>query len=147
VPAAARAAIAAAFHSAGAAYGKKKRRCVLRMPRHQAENTISPDIGNRRRIRTTARARVSPARPGASTVVTAGANAIPTSARPPAATSSRPATAPARARAAALSARSFRAAYTGMKDAERVPSPSRLRIALGMRSATRTASAAAPLPR
>ncbi len=28
----------ATFHSAGAAYGRKKRRWVLRMPRHHADN-------------------------------------------------------------------------------------------------------------
>jgi hypothetical protein len=57
------------------------------------------------------------------------------------------ATAPASARDASRSSRSTSRAYTGMKDADSVPSPRRLRIRLGILSAARTASAAAELPK
>src|SRR5438309_3830883 len=40
-----------------------------------------------------------------------------------------------------LSVRSFSAAYTGINDPRSVPSPSRLRMVFGMRSAARKASA------
>ncbi len=79
--------------------------------------------------------------PFAITVVIAGANAMPSRASTPDASNRRPRTAPASDRAAVLSARSLRAAYTGMNDAESVPSPSRLRMVFGMRSAARKASA------
>jgi len=71
----------------------------------------------------------------------AGAKAIPSSARTPEPRIKSPKTAPASARAPALSARSFKAAYTGMNDPRSVPSPSRLRMVLGIRSAARKASA------
>src|SRR5256886_7561948 len=71
------------FHTAGAAYGRKKRRCVLRTPRHHADTTISPDIGNKRRIKLTARARASPVSPAPNTAVSAGAKAIPMRASTP----------------------------------------------------------------
>ena len=146
VPAPTSAAIPAMFQTAGAAYDRKNRRCVLRTPRHQAEITIRPDIGNNRRIKLTARARASPRSPAPNRVVSAGAKPIPTSARTPVASSRSPRIAPARARAARLSARSLSAAYTGMNDADSVPSARRLRMVLGTRWATVRASAAQPLP-
>ena len=84
--------------------------------------------------------------PCAINAVTVGAKAIPMSARTAVASSSSPRIVPASARAARLSLCS-NAAYTGMNEAESVPSPSRLRSALGIRSAARNASAAAPLPK
>ena len=110
VPAPMRAAIPAMFHTAGAAYGRKNRRWVLRMPRHHADTTMRPDIGNKRRIRLTASVRASPVRPAPNTAVSAGANAIPITASTPVASSNRPRIAPASARAAPLSARALSAA-------------------------------------
>jgi hypothetical protein len=79
--------------------------------------------------------------PLAMSVVMAGASPIPRRASTPEASRSNPKTAPARARAVLLSGRSLKAAYTGMKEAERVPSPNRFRSVFGMRSAARNASA------
>ena len=80
-------------------------------------------------------------KPCAITVVIAGARAIPSKASTPEASTSNPRIAPAKARAAALPARSLRAAYTGMNDPASVPSLSRLRMVFGIRSAARNASA------
>ena len=110
MPAARSPAMPATFHTAGAAYGRKKRPCVLSTPRHHADTTMSPDIGNSRRMRLIARARDSPESPAPKIVVSAGAKAMPIRASTPAASSSRPRIAPARARAAVLSARSLSAA-------------------------------------
>ena len=141
VPAASMATMPATFQSAGAAYGRKKRRCVLSTPRHHAEITMSPVMGNRMRTSVIVSSRRGWSNPFASTVVIEGASAIPTRASTPAASNNSPRIAPARARAGPLSGRSLRAAYTGMNDASSVPSPSRLRSVLGIRSAARNASA------
>ncbi|OLB06861.1 MAG: hypothetical protein AUH22_02255 [Gemmatimonadetes bacterium 13_2_20CM_1_70_33] len=114
---------------------------MLRIPRHHAEMTMSPVIGNRIRTRLTVSWRRGSSNPLARTVVMAGANAIPRSASIPEPRSNNPRIAPARARAPRLSVRSFSAAYTGINDPRSVPSPSRLRMVFGMRSAARKASA------
>src|SRR5439155_1732218 len=110
-------------------------------PRHQAEITISPAMGNRMRTSVMVSWRRGSSKPCAITVVIAGARAIPSRASTPDASTSNPRIAPARARAAALSGRSLSAAYTGMNDPASVPSLSRLRMVLGIRSAARKASA------
>ena len=106
---------------------------------------MKPDIGKNSRVSETASARDSPLKPAPKIVVSAGANAIPINASAAAATNKRPSIAPARARPA-FSSRSLSAAYTGMKDADSVPSLSRLRIVLARRCPTLSASAAQPLP-
>ena len=55
--------------------------------------------------------------------------------------------APAVLRASSLSSLARRRAYTGIKEAERTPSPKRFCKRLGMRKAARKASAASELPK
>jgi hypothetical protein len=99
------------------------------------------------RTSVTVRARLAGSNPGATSAVIAGAKAMPSSAATAETTRRIEATAPASARAARGSSLSTSRAYTGMKDAERVPSPRRLRTRFGILSAARTASAAAELPK
>src|SRR5207302_8430469 len=97
VPAPTIATIPAMFQSAGAAYGRKKRRWALRIPRHHAEMTMSPVIGNRIRTRLMVSWRRGLANALARTVVLGGAHAIPRSARIPEPRSNNPRIAPASA--------------------------------------------------
>ncbi len=60
---------------------------------------------------------------------------------------SRAATAPATRRASSFSPRATRFAYTGMKEAERTPSPKRFWRKFGIRKAALNASADALLPK
>ena len=103
----------------------------------QADMIISADMGNRIRTNVTVRSRVSPEKPGAAISVITGANAMPRSAPSDATTTMSDATVPATRRAPSLSPVSTAAAYTGMKDADSVPSPRRLRMTLGILSAAR----------
>src|SRR5260221_3611507 len=58
-----RPAIPATFQMAGAAYGRKKRRCVFSIPRDQAEMIMKPDIRKNSRVSETGSARDSPLQP------------------------------------------------------------------------------------
>jgi hypothetical protein len=135
------------FHSEGAAYDRKKRRCVLRMPRHQAERIRIPDMGNMICTSVTVRSRPAPEKPGATKSVITGARTMPMSASAAVSSTRTDAMTELTRLASAVSPRSIMPAYTGMNEAESVPSPSRLRMTLGMRSAARNASAAAPSPK
>ncbi len=135
------------FHTAGAAYDRKNRRWVLSTPRHHADRIRTPDMGNMISTSLTVRSRLAPENPGAAKSVTSGANTIPSNAAAAVSSTSSDAITPDSLRASSTSPRSIIPAYTGMNDADSVPSPSRLRMMFGIRSAARNASAAAPSPK
>jgi len=91
--------------------------------------------------------RLSPAKPGAMTVTSTGAKTTPRITTTDTARASSAPIAPATRSASSCSFPETSPAYTGMKDAERAPSPKRFWRRLGMRKAAVKASAAAEVPR
>ncbi len=108
---------------------------------------MSPDMGNMICTSVIVRSRRAPEKPGATKSVMTGARAMPTSASTAVRSTRTDAMTELSRLACSVSPRSIMPAYTGMSDAERVPSPSRLRMTFGMRSAARKASAATPSPK
>ena len=104
-------------------------------------------MGNMISMRVTVSALVSSVNPGATAVTTNGARTIPANADRLASTMRSDATTLESFRAPSSSPRAIRPANAGMKEAERVPSPRRFRITLGIRKAALKASAVAPLPK
>ena len=125
----------------------KKRRWLFRMPRHHAENTSRPAPGKRILVSITVSSRFSPVKPLAITATSHGAVSTPVRTISEATSASIPATAPA-SRVASFSSPLPRSpAYSGMKEADRTPSPKRFCSMFGIRNAALNASAARPAPR
>ena len=61
----------------GAMYESRKRRWLLRMPRHHADSTSSPAPGNRMRTIAIVSSRFSPSKPGAMTATSSGVASTP----------------------------------------------------------------------
>jgi hypothetical protein len=71
----------APFQRTGAAYGRKKRRWLFRMPRQKAERTRSPVPGKRMRTSRTVSSRRSPEKPGVKRSTRSGAARTPSAER------------------------------------------------------------------
>jgi hypothetical protein len=95
LPCTSSATITVRLNSTGDAYDRKKRRCELSTPRHQAESTSMPTPGKIRRTSRTARARASPAKPGAIRSTSSGVAAMPPRTSPAVVSASSEKTAPA----------------------------------------------------
>src|SRR5512140_887495 len=91
--------------------------------------------------------RLAPAKPGAIASMRIGVASTPTSTIAETTTARSAATAPATRSASLRSPRASSAAYTGMKDADKAPSPKRFWRKFGMRNAALNASASVPRPK
>ena len=118
-------AIIAAFQITGAVYEMKNLRWLFRTPRHHAEMTSRPAPGNRIRTSRVVSSRFGPLKPGAITSMNTGARATPARTRTAVTRDRMMKTVRATRSACSCSPRASSPAYTGMKDADRAPSPKR----------------------
>jgi hypothetical protein len=104
-------------------------------------------MGNATRTTRTVEASLSPSKPPATTVVSHGANSTPSADAAVTAAPSSPSEESAKCRASACFPWARSLAYTGMNDAESVPSPSRFCVMLPTRNAAASTSAKTEVPR